>query len=312
MRTVAGVCIICCSLVGSLAARDIFVNNVAGDDKNRGSAAAPRGDSASPVRTIAKALRLARGGDRIVLADAGQSYRESISLVGSRHSGVPAIPFILDGGGATLDGSVPIPAESWTHYRDNLFRFRPTTLDGAVLFLDNRAIDPLPLESKTAFPPRLDPGQWCVLEGSIYFAVEKSKLPGDYKLSYAAQPTGITLYHVDHVIVRNLTIQGFQVDGIAAADSAHNVVLNNATCKANGRAGVSVRGGAQVEIDGCKLSGNGLGQLMTFANSQTHLFKSDLANDTARAWVDRGGRVYLGTKLVEGGLKAIKAEDAPR
>ena len=111
---------------GQAAGRDIFVDNVGGDDKNFGLHAQNQGDAPSPVRTIAKALRLARAGDRIVLAKSEQPYRECVALVGTRHSGAARLmPFILEGNGATLDGSAPIPAEGWTHYRDNIFRFRP-------------------------------------------------------------------------------------------------------------------------------------------------------------------------------------------
>ena len=84
------------------------------------------------------------------------------------------------------------------------------------------------------------------------------------------------------------------------------------TCTANGQSGVCVQGGAQVELESCKLAGNGQSQLLTLANSETHLFASELTNDTARGWVDQGGRVYLGPKRVEGGRKAILPDEAPK
>ena len=292
--------------------RDIYVNNVAGDDKNNGLHAESQGDSTSPVRTIAKALRLAGAGDRIELADLGEPYRECVSLVGTAHSGGGRrVPFILDGNGATLDGSVPIPADGWTHFRDNIFRFQPKSLSQPVLFLGGRSIQPLPLPQGTAFPPRLEPLQWCTIEGALYFAVEASRLPPDYKLSYAELPTGITLYQVDQVVIRNLTIRGFRVDGVAAAVGARNVVLDNVASTANGRSGVSVRGGAQVEIESCRLAGNGQVQLLTRPDSETHLLASELAGDTARGWVDEGGRVYLGSKRIEGGKKSVQPDEAP-
>ena len=116
------------------------MDNAGGNDKNSGLHAQNQGDTASPVRTIAKALRLASAGDRIVLANSGQPYRECVALVGTRHSGAGRLmPFILDGNGATLDGSAPIPADGWTHFRDNIFRFRPKTLIQPVLFLSGHA-----------------------------------------------------------------------------------------------------------------------------------------------------------------------------
>ncbi len=227
--------------------------------------------------------------------------------MGTRHSGAgPSFPFIFDGNGATLDGSSPIPGDAWTHYRDNIFCFRPRSLAGAVLFYHGRSILPLPLPRGTAYPPRLEPMQWCVLEGAIYFAVERDKLPADYKLSYAELPTGVTLYQVRQAIVGNLTIQGFQADGVSATVGARDVVLQNVTCTANGRRGVCVGGGAEVVIDACKLFGNGKAQLLTSANSETHLLTTTLLGDTAAGWVDQGGRVWLGSKRVSGGMEEIK------
>ena len=289
------------------------MDNVGGDDKNNGLHAENHGDTASPVGTIAKALRLARAGDHIMLAKTSQPYRECVSLVGTRHSGAAHLmPFIFDGNGATLDGSAPIPAEGWTHFRDNIFRFRPKTLIQPVVFLRGRSLRPLPLPPATAFPPVLKPLQWCAIEGAIYFAVEPTRLPPDYKLRYAEMPTGITLYQVEQVVIRNLTIRGFQADGVAAAVGARDIVLENVTCRNNGQSGVSVRGGAQVLIEACKLAGNGQSQLLTLPNSETHLSASTLAGDTAQGWVDRGGRVYLESKKVEGGMKSIEPEEAAK
>ena len=312
MRNACWAVMLACLLLGKAAARDIYVDNVGGNDKNNGLQAQGRGDTASPVRTIAKALRLARAGDRIVLANA-VPYHECVSLVGTRHSGfAPQIPFTFEGNGATLDGSAPIPADGWTHFRDNIFRFRPRTLIQPVVFLNGRAIPRLWLPQGTPYPPRLQPRQWCSIEGAIYFAVEASRLPPDYKLSYAELPTGITLYQVDQVVVRNLWIRGFQADGVAAAVGARDVTLQKVACSANGQSGVCVQGGAQVKIESCKLAGNGQSQLLTMPNSETFLLASELINDTAPGWVDQGGRVYLGAARIEGGRKAIRPDEAPK
>ncbi len=296
-----------CLLAATSRAREIYVDNAAGNDENTGLHPRAVGDPTGPVRSVAKALRLAQAGDHVILAKNEVPYRECVSLMGTRHSGAaPEMPFVLDGHGATLDGSAPIPDDGWTHYRDNIFRFRPKRLIQAVLFYRGRSLAPLPLPQTAAYPPRLAAMEWCVIEGAVYFAVEPAKLPPDYKLSYAELPTGLTLYQVRQVIVRNLVIQGFQADGVSAAVGSRDVTLQNVTCTANGQSGACVGGAAQVAFDGCKLFGNGESQLMTLANSETHLFSSELANDTARAWVDRGGRVYWGPRRIEGGRKEIK------
>ena len=87
--------------------REIFVNNAMGDDRFSGQQARDGAGLGGPVRTLAKALRLARAGDTIVLAKTDAPYRESISLVGSRYSGTSQQPFVIQGNGAILDGSTP-------------------------------------------------------------------------------------------------------------------------------------------------------------------------------------------------------------
>jgi hypothetical protein len=307
MRSAGRIAIVLCLLAAKAEARNIYVDNLAGDDKNSGTHTRGAGDATGPVRTIAKALRLSQEGDRVVLARNDVPYHESVSLVGARHGGSdPTIPFVLDGNGATLDGTSPVPNDQWTHYRDNIFCFRPKSLVKAVLFYRGRSIWPLPLPRGAELPPRLEPMQWCVLEGAIYFAVEHDKLPPDYKLSYAELPTGITLYQVRQAVVCNLTVQGFQADGVSATVGARDVVLRNVTCTGNGRRGVCVGGGAEVAVESCNLFGNGLAQLLTCASSETHLLSSTLSGDTAAGWIDQGGRVYLGSKRVSGGMKEIK------
>jgi hypothetical protein len=313
MRIACRALIVFCLLTGKAGARDIFVDNVAGDDKHSGLHAGKQIDAGSPVRTIAKALQLAGMGDRIILAKTGQPYRESISLVGNRHSGVPPIlPFTIEGNGATLDGTKPIPDDAWTHYRENVFRFRPEALTRAALFSRGRPIHPELVGSSAEYPPKLEPRHWCQVEGAVYFAVEADRLPPDYRLNYASLPTGITLYQIDQVVIRNLKIQGYRADGISAAVGARNVLLDNITCTGNGRSGICVGGGAQVSLESCKLRGNAEAQLLTRSDSETHILDSAMTDDSARGWVDRGGRVYLGASRVEGGRKTIKPEDAPK
>ena len=55
---------------------DLFVDNLAGDDRNNGQTATTGARGHGPVRTIGKSLRLARAGDRIVInPNGGEPYR---------------------------------------------------------------------------------------------------------------------------------------------------------------------------------------------------------------------------------------------
>ena len=284
------------------AGRDIFVSNTAGDDRFAGNQPQNTADGTGPVRTITRALRLAGAGDRIVLAKTDEPYRESISLVGSRHSGYPHRPFAIEGSDAILDGSMPVPPESWEHYRGAVFRFHPPRAAYQQLFISDRPAVRVVVSGRAGSPPKLEPLEWCLLGGSLYFCVEPDKLPEDYSLTYAGKQTGITLYHVRRVGIVNLTVQGFQLDGISAVNSARDVYLGGVVSRGNGRNGITVGGASQVEIDVCLVGNNGHAQLLTLPYSETAIRNSDLFSNTAPAWVDRGARVYLNGQRVEGGI----------
>lgn len=303
MRNFGCLFVVLVLLVAPAAGRDIYVDNVAGDDSFTGRQPRNMPDRTGPVRTIAKALRLAAGGgDRIVLIKNDQPYRESISLVGSRHSGYPQRPFVIEGNDAILDGSAPVPPQRWEHYRDGVFRFRPPRMGHQQLFINHRPAIRVAASRLAGVPPELQPLQWCLHGGYIYFCVEPDKLPEDYNLTYAQKQTGITLLHVQGVGIVNLTVQGFQLDGISAFNSARDVYLGGLTCRGNGRSGITVGGTSTVEIDVCLVGNNGRAQLLTLPYSETSVRSSNVFSNTAPAWVDRGGRMYIGGQHVEGGI----------
>ncbi len=293
-------------LVAVAAGRDIHVDNVAGDDGFTGWQSRNLPDRTGPVKTIARALQLAGSGDRIVLAKTDQPYRESISLVGSRHSGYPGHPFTIEGNGAILDGSTPVPPEAWVHHAGAVFRFRPPMPAHQQLFRDDRPLARVVAATTSVALPELKKLQWCLHAGYVYFHVEPNKLPADYNLSCAGLQTGITLFHVRKVAVVDLIVQGYQLDGINLHNSARDVYLAGITARGNGRGGITVGGASRVEIDGCVVGNNGRAQLLTLPLSETTVHGSQLFSNTAPAWVDRGGRVYIDGKLVEGGLDAAR------
>ena len=101
-----------------LAARDVYVDNVNGNDRNIGSTNTNTSLGGGPCRTIARALKVAQEGDRIVVANTGEPYRESLTLFGLRNSGTPQKPFVILGNGAELDGAVRVDPRGW-QYVDN-------------------------------------------------------------------------------------------------------------------------------------------------------------------------------------------------
>ena len=116
------------------AARDVFVNNRSGDDHFDGRFEAGQGGLAGPVQSLAKALRLADSGDRIIIANTGEPYRESaVRPIRPRHSGFNFKPLVIDGNGATLDGS-KAGRGSWQSAGGEIFRFQPDRMAFGMLF----------------------------------------------------------------------------------------------------------------------------------------------------------------------------------
>lgn len=283
--------LLCIQLSTAIAA-DIYVDNVTGDDRRNGLEPKSYGVGNGPVRTITKALRLANKGDRIVLTNnPGQPYRESISLSGGFHSGIATFPFELLGNGATLDGSLSLAEAEWEFVSGEIFRVRPPRGAHQRLFLDDQPVEFVPSEGDAR--PVLKPLQWTLLGGQIYFCCEKQKIPQGYNLSCCGMRTGITLYQVDGVQITDLTVRGFQLDGVNAHDSAFKTKLLGVVSTDNGRSGFSVGGASRVTLDQCTGAGNGRSQLRTEGYSQTTIRDCELDEKSAPALVRDGGRVFV-------------------
>ncbi|QDU93322.1 right-handed parallel beta-helix repeat-containing protein [Lignipirellula cremea] len=272
-------------------ARNIYVNNVGGDDRNNGYAEATNSQGGGPCRTIAKALRSAINGDVIVLAKTSEPYRESITLQGGRHSGTVNNPFIILGNGAVLDGSAPIPDSDWNFIAGEVFRFDPPRKAYAQVFRDGRPLVRVPMPA--AGLPELKPLEWTLFERAIYVRTENQLVPQSLDLSYASLPVGISLYECRNVRIYDLTVQGFQIDGVNCADSVFGAVLDNVVARGNGRAGVSVGGACRVRLKNCLAGDNGEAQVRTEGYCELELEGSELLDNTAPGLVQQGGRVKV-------------------
>jgi hypothetical protein len=274
-------------MAANLRAADLFVDNVAGDDLHDGRQAESTG-AGGPVRTLRRALELVNAGDRLLLTNRGVPYREQISLSAARHCGNAVSPFIIDGQGATLDGLVPVAPRAWESYRGAVFRFRPAKKTFQQLFLDGKPAAQRKISGSDRALPALEPIQWCRHGGFIYFRVEQDKLPWDYQLSYHGLQTGITLYHVHDVVIANLVVQGFQIDGVNAHDGVRHSELIGVTSRGNGRSGVAVCGSSKLQLQGCLIGDNGEAQLRAEGLAIVTVDDSELVDNTAPAVVHEG------------------------
>jgi hypothetical protein len=290
--------------IATASARDLFVDNLLGDDGYNGESPTSAG-AGGPVRTIGRALAAARQGDRIHIAKNDEPYREQLSLSAANHSGFNVAPLTIIGNGAVLDGTAPVPNDGWEIVRKQLFRFRPPRGGYHRLFLAGKPAVRVPVDDATGRLPALAAEQWCSHDGFIYFATKDESLPRDYQLTYAALPTGITLYHVHDVEIVDLVVQGFQRDGVNAADGVRKCRLGGLTLRGNGRAGLVVGGSSQVTGDGLLIGDNGNSQVRVERWATLGLEECNVLEGSVPA-IDSSGRLYVN------GRKVAKAETPGR
>lgn len=274
----------------SAAARDIFVNNLTGNDLSDGSNPEALGGIVGPVRTIAKALRLSRKGDHVVLANTGEAYRESVTLQAGPHSGWPGSPFVFQGNGATLDGSAPVPDYAWDHAIEDIFRFQPEHVAYHQLFRNGLPLDQVHATDHLTLPA-LEPLQWCLFDQHVYFRTEPGRLPESYALAHSEHRVGMTLYQVQHVVVSDLTVQGFQLDGINCHSNVRDGTLVGITARGNGRSGVSIGGASRVVLAASLVGNNGAAQLRVEGEARVETINNHLLDNTAPPIVNEGAIV---------------------
>ena len=107
------------------------------------------------------------------------------------------------------------------------------------------------------------------------------------------RPAGITLYQVRHVVIQNLTIQGFRLDGVHVADRVTDCALGGLLCRGNGRAGVFVGGASQVVLAKSLLGSNGQAQLLLRGYAQVRVEGCDLIPGPHAPAVVRQGQARL-------------------
>lgn len=286
--------IICLALLaaGSISdawAADLYVNNVAGDDLNDGRTERTSGNRVGPFKSIGRALREARPGDRIVLTKNDEPYHESVTIESTRHSGYADAPFEIVGNGAVIDGSRPVPVGAWEHVRGKVFRFRPRGKSHHMVFLDGRPAKRLHVDANAKAAPELDELEWCLYRGYVYFCVESGEIPQTYNIAHSVLPVGLTLYRVRNVRISDLIFQGFLLDGVNAHDGVVQTELVQLTCRGNGRSGISIGGASKVVVRACLIGDNGTSQVRVEGVSNTRLVDCDLIDAEHAPEIEKNG-----------------------
>ncbi len=277
-------------LAGSLdlAARDVYVDNLAGDDHRNGASEDSRGLASGPCRSIARALYMAGPADRIIIKNTGEPYRESITLQGGKNSGTSEQKFQIIGNGAVLDGSESVMNGRWEFETGDIFSIELTRRSYQQLSLgDVRLVR----HSNLAALRDLKPLEWTLLQGKLLFRVEEGKLPSSYDLRAGKWPVGITLYDVRNVVISDLVVRGFQLDGVNAHDLCSNVDLMGIAANDNGRAGIVVAGSSRVRVVSCEAKGNGESQLRVEGYCEATISGGTFDEATAPKLIHDGGRI---------------------
>ena len=239
-------------------ARDVFVDNSIGDDRYDGLLDHVTDSTSGPVRTLKRAMEVARFGDQIVLTRPGAVYYDSLSLTGKRHSGSANFPFTINGNGAILSGLRQVPPEGWRKSGPDLWKLTLTRKGYYRLVQDGQPLTEYRRENAADHPfQNLKVGEWTSWEGSLYLKSDEDHPPATQSIYYSAEQTGLSLYQVENVRIVDLTLRDFRFDGLHAQNMCSNVKLENVNCVNNGRAGLAVSGTSHLEMTGGSIQANG-------------------------------------------------------
>lgn len=253
----------------SLAA--LQVDPVMGNDANDGIAA--------PVRTIACAITLAGPGDTVHLAPG--TYYESVNL--SNKHGQPGKPITVDGHGAVIDGSEPLPAEGWESVGAGLFRkvgLMPSMPEATLsrwYFIWDGHMNRMNRVSKGFRAPLLpvadlQPGQWTYVqaEDAFYLKLPEGQTLETANIRYPLRGNGVIFSRTgSHLVVRNLTCTHVHNDGYNIHGDQKDLVFENIAAIECGDDGFSAHETGECRIDGFTSIGNATG-MCDIGESITH------------------------------------------
>lgn len=264
-------------LSGTLAARNIYVNNLNGNDTNDGVS------ENTALQTIARAQTLLTAGDTIHLCNTGTVYREVFGF--SKLVGKPDAYVTVDGHGATVSGSDKIIDAEWRMIAPGLykndtiydkFKFNKEIIWRFFFVFDGRMNrmgtcmkgKSIPLKA----PQDLQDREWTFVtaEKAFYIKIDPAKKLADYNIEIPVRSNGVSIHNTtDYLIVKNLTVTHVYNDGYGLSGDGKNILLENIQSIDCGDDGISAHANSGAKIKGFYSSGNGTGICDT-GNSQTH------------------------------------------
>jgi hypothetical protein len=209
------------------AAATWHVNNAAGDDARDGRS------PATAFATLRKGVASCSAGDRLVLANTGQPYLESLEFRG--RGGTPARPLMVEGNGAVLSGFRPVPADAWQKRGPDAWFFpHPRPPMRPYLRIDGQRVEP---QRK---PDALAPGQYCWTEDGVLFRPEAGKTPAEHRIEGTFLTNGVTIEGAGHILCQDLVAEGFSNDGFNVHGDCQGIECRNIEARHNGDDGFSI------------------------------------------------------------------------
>lgn len=276
-------------------AQVVYINNASGNDAFDGRSPRPLGGGRGPVKTLQRALEIAAPGETIRLALSDRPWVGGLSSGRPGLGGIEGNPVIIDGAGCTITGRMPLPPRVWSYMGNGVYRMQPFRKGYYQLFLNGEPATYVDYKPSTdnAELPQLNPLEWTHDEGHIYFRVKENSYIEDYALEYPGDDVGLDLYGVRHVVVRNLTLEGFYLDGITVHGDSSNVLIESVTSRFNARSGLAIGGIATVEVRGSTFTANRLCEIYSYNAGQAVLRDCQLQGSGDFLIVARGGRIRI-------------------
>lgn len=222
-------------------------------------------------KTIQQAIAKAQPGDVIKLSPADSPYFES--AVFHNKSGAEGNPIILDGQGATLDGSEPLHTGEWEQVSAGLYKSTalPARLHmnsailGRYFFVFNGKINRMGGVSKGKHavmkaPADLTDGEWTYVEADKAFYVRPGAGQDLTSVRSPVLGSGVALSgDCEHLVIRNITVTHVWNDGFNIHNRSRDVSFENIRAIECGDDGISEHEDCRINVNGMLSRGNATG-----------------------------------------------------
>ncbi len=272
--------------VSRTSAETWYVNNISGGDNKTGLT------EQEAFGTLAQGVSRLKPGDRLVIMNSGQPYRESLVL--HDISGTKEKPIEIDGGGSVLDGSVSIAPDSWTALGNDLYS-RPLKLgqsvrlrffllfDGKINRMGNVLKAYLPFAFKPADQLKANEWTWIESEKKLYVRLPKGTSLKDANLAMpdiTRWESGVKMFGTcRYIVIRNLTATHFYNDGYNIHGNCSEIGFYNVRALYNGDDGISAHESCSFILDGFYSEGCGTG--ICHINKATGIHKNAILKNNA-------------------------------